>query len=447
MNFITSLFYRVGEMIYRIFGKKLTEKTEQKFRLLEPASHPGEKAREYFIQKTSLALKVFAVGLVFVILLHFKAQKEGVIQEDNRIRRQEYYEEEISASFTVNVGGEEVENLEVVVEERKLSEAEVSQMLPEFYAKLEETLLGENTSGENICFPVDLTEKVEGFPFTVTWNISNTRVLDRQGNPGKNLDENGEIVELEAVISYEDYEEIYQIPLLVFSAPQSLSEKLQSMILSENEVTKEEEYFLLPSELEGTRIVWTEEKSNPSGVLFLLTVVSSIGIFWGKEQDLNKKIQERKLQMEEDYPEIISKLTLYIGAGMTVRGAWKKLALDYRREKEKGGEIRYAYEEMLFTVYEWESGIEEMVAYRHFSRRCKVQRYVKLVSMLEQNVRMGAKGLLASLKREAADAFEEKKSNAEKKGEEAGTKLLVPMFLMLLIVMVVIMIPAMMTMG
>ena len=121
--------------------------------------------------------------------------------------------------------------------------------------------------------------------------------------------------------------------------------------------------------------------------------------------------------------------------------------MDYRTIKEKGGEKRYAYEEMLFTVYELERGIEEVAAYGHFSRRCGVQRYVKMVALLEQNAKMGSRGLLSSLQRESKDAFEERKSRAERKGEEAGTKLLVPMFMMLIIVMAVIMVPAMTTMG
>ena len=43
-------------------------------------------------------------------------------------------------------------------------------------------------------------------------------------------------------------------------------------------------------------------------------------------------------------------------------------------------------------------------------------------------------------------AWEQRKTMARRLGEEAGTKLLVPLFLMLGIVMVIIMVPAMMSM-
>ena len=46
------------------------------------------------------------------------------------------------------------------------------------------------------------------------------------------------------------------------------------------------------------------------------------------------------------------------------------------------------------------------------------------------------------LEQESEDAFEERKNMAKKYAEEAGTKLLFPMILMLGIVIVIIMVPA-----
>ena len=165
--------------------------------------------------------------------------------------------------------------------------------------------------------------------------------------------------------------------------------------------------------------------------------------------------------MTSDYPEVVSKLSLYVGAGMTVRLAWKKMALEYLKKqkekeenaqnkrnsknKERENDKRYVYEEMVFTLREMESGVGELQAYQHFAKRCRLQKYVKLVSLLEQNVKLGAKGFLESLRKESKEALEERRSNAKTLGEEAGTKLLVPMMLMLAIVMVVIIVPAFMS--
>ena len=49
------------------------------------------------------------------------------------------------------------------------------------------------------------------------------------------------------------------------------------------------------------------------------------------------------------------------------------------------------------------------------------------------------------LKLESIQAFEERKAQAKRLGEEAGTKLLLPMFLMLAMVLVIVIVPAFLT--
>ncbi|MBS6280243.1 MAG: hypothetical protein KH449_05510, partial [Lachnospiraceae bacterium] len=154
---------------------------------------------------------------------------------------------------------------------------------------------------------------------------------------------------------------------------------------------------------------------------------------------------ERKNQMILDYPDIVNKLTLYMGAGMTVKRAWKKIAEDYKRQQDTMG-IRYAYEEMCSSCHEMDSGVAESSCYENYGRRCDVQAYVRLGALLSQNLRKGTKGLTQLLKAEALQAFEDRKANARKRGEEAGTKLLLPMFLMLSVVLVIVIVPAFLSM-
>ena len=126
---------------------------------------------------------------------------------------------------------------------------------------------------------------------------------------------------------------------------------------------------------------------------------------------------------------------------MIVRRAWKKIVDDYEEQKERWG-IRHAYEEMKQTMYEMESGISEAESYDRFGRRCNIQEYMKLGALLSQNLRKGTKGLSQILKIEAIQAFEERKARAKRLGEEAGTKLLLPMFLMLSVVLIIVIVPA-----
>ena len=70
--------------------------------------------------------------------------------------------------------------------------------------------------------------------------------------------------------------------------------------------------------------------------------------------------------------------------------------------------------------------------------------YIKLGGLLEQNRKNGSKNLRDVLKLEMADAFELRKHQARRLGEEAGTKLLAPLFMLLTVVMVMIAVPALM---
>ena len=81
-------------------------------------------------------------------------------------------------------------------------------------------------------------------------------------------------------------------------------------------------------------------------------------------------------------------------------------------------------------------------AYEKFGKRCGVAPYMKFGALLAQNTKKGNKGLADILKMEAIQAFENRKSVAKQKGEEASTKLLFPMFGMLAVVMVIVIIPA-----
>ena len=95
------------------------------------------------------------------------------------------------------------------------------------------------------------------------------------------------------------------------------------------------------------------------------------------------------------------------------------------------------------TYYQITSGKAEGEAYEEFGRRCGLQPYMKLSGMLIQNRKEGMKNINQMMGVEMAAAFEERKNLAKRRGEEAGTKLLAPLFLMLGVVMVMVMVPAM----
>lgn len=152
--------------------------------------------------------------------------------------------------------------------------------------------------------------------------------------------------------------------------------------------------------------------------------------------------------MLSDYPEIVSKLSLLLGAGMSITYAWEKIAYGYQKQRElQGKRERWAYEEMLAALHEIQEGVGELKAFENFGERCQLAPYRKLSSLIVQNIRKGAKGMQRLLDEEEREAFEERKARARKAGEEAGTKLLLPMGMMLAVVLAVLVVPAGLTLN
>lgn len=111
-------------------------------------------------------------------------------------------------------------------------------------------------------------------------------------------------------------------------------------------------------------------------------------------------------------------------------------------EKKSAKDERIVYEQMYITDCQIKSGISEYKAYEEFGHRCQTREYLKLASLLQTNIKKGTKELKELLYQESYDAFEQRKSLAVKKGEEARTRLLMPMFMLLIVVMIIVMVPA-----
>ena len=449
---VTKPFYKSGILLYRIICNSKWKSGHYYRKLFDANSalHPGGKTDKetgmFFIKKLSLCLLMLFFGMALVIVIDISSRNDSVLENGHLLKREDVSGKDYKIILNVTADSEELGNTEIEIENRHYTEEELNDLLPSFERDLEKSFLGENESPDFICHDVNFPDSIDSYPFHITYEWDDKEIIKRSGEISDTGSEKGKIVTIDALITYDDYSVIYTFAVNVFPKDYTRTEYLTNLInetiIKNNQETITDDYFCLPTDIDGIKVIWTEEKQNNAIIFFIMTIVAALCLFVGSDKDLYKKLDKKDIQMIDDYPEIVSKLTLYTGAGMSIRNAWKKIATDYKSQKENGLPERFAYEEMLCTLYEMESGTEESVCYSHFSRRARVQKYVKLVSLLDQSLKTGQKNLCTILRSECNDAFEERKNQAEKKGEEAGTKLLVPMMMMLLVVMVIIMVPA-----
>ena len=120
---------------------------------------------------------------------------------------------------------------------------------------------------------------------------------------------------------------------------------------------------------------------------------------------------------------------------------------EYIDSRNEGGEMKYVYEELRLCLKRLHEGVNEEECLNVFGNRCNHISYKKLVTLLIQNSKKGTTGLIQALGNETKNAFEERKQIARRLGEEAQTKLLFPMIIMLVVVMIIIIIPAYVSFG
>ena len=417
---------------------------EDKLKTLQPSVSVPVQVREYYLSQYSTVLAIMLAGILICLAAWGSAHSSPRLVGGNYIRRNTYGGGDIPIELAAQIEGEEEEIFQYVVGERKYTEEEAGALYQAAVETLPEVIAGQNDSLEDVRYDLDLVTRIEGYPFELSWESSSYALVNTEGTVDNTELQEGIVVMLTAHFRYEqwawDHLMYVQVNPVVYTYREMLRSRIEELLHMEEERTGSEETMVLPDSMESKPIMWREIIEDSSGYLLLLVLLAVGVLYWGSGRELDRQLDQRKKELLLDYPEIVNKLALYMGAGMTIRNAFVKMGEDYKKYRKE--RRRYVYEEILITCHELQSGKSESEAYDHFGRRCQVPAYMKLCTLLSQNIRKGSNDLLYMLRQEADNAFVERKNLAKKLGEEAGTKLLLPMMMMLCIVMVIIMIPA-----
>ena len=393
-------------------------------------------------------IKVIFLFSVISVLAAISEKKNNVLHDGHILTRNEYGEGDYEVDLIWNIPGIfKNQKVTVNVTEQGLSKEDSERILEEAKKEIADTFPAENASVNEIRKDVYLSSEYKQGMVTAEWSFDCYEYINLEGKVfNEDITAEGELVkanvQMQCGSQVEDYEFYFQIYPPEYTEIQKIERKLNQQLI--NEISAEEQKVInLPDFIDGKEVRWSVSKDKYSEKLMIIGIIVAIFIPLidkSKEKE-NKKKREQRLQME--YSEVISKLTILLGAGMTVFAAWSKIATDYDKKRKNNTIIENpVYEEMLIAYHEVESGISERKAIERFGERCGLHRYRKFASLLTQNLQKGTRGLTALLEAEVSEAFEERKNMAKKYGEEAGTKMLFPMMIMFAIVIVIIMVPA-----
>lgn len=433
-----------------VYYKKRSQKIIRDLIRLNPSGNEEKLYDSYQIKKFALVLVVLVIGAVSVILFHLNSRMEGILEEGMQIKRNEWGKGDYKITLQAKTQNWSRE-MPFLIKERRLTEEEISLLLKSLQMKLPEIIKNDNQDLQHVVNDLYLPSSVSGYPFQIKWESSDNEKISYIGKVEREFTaKDGEQITLTAILTYEDVKVnfTYDIWLL----PEVLNKEDEFFKLLENEFRAAEEkegtnpIIQLPVNLHGIEIKWKEVKSN-KGIIFILVIVSGCAMVCREmDRDLKRHCEKRKKQLLADYAGLVNKLRLYLSAGLTVKNTFIKITNDYERKKDCKRK-NYLYEEMKISCCQLENGMMEEKVYQEFGRRCEELKYRKLVFLLSVHLKQGNNQLLKLLEEEADNALEERRQFAKKSGEEAGTKLLFPMMLMMIVVMAFILIPAYFNFG
>ncbi|HBN10506.1 MAG TPA: hypothetical protein DD392_00760 [Ruminococcus sp.] len=171
---------------------------------------------------------------------------------------------------------------------------------------------------------------------------------------------------------------------------------------------------------------------------FICGILLVVAMVYGINSNINSEINKKKDSIIDEFPKMVSKLTLLINAGMIVRKAWDEVAVsDYENE---------LYSEMRSTSKDIQEGMSIDDAMNSFASRCGLKEIRKFSSIYVQCIKRGAAEAVDSMKIMSDEAWKQKKEIAKQKGEIAAGKLLIPTMIMFLGILIVVVVPMVVSM-
>ena len=149
---------------------------------------------------------------------------------------------------------------------------------------------------------------------------------------------------------------------------------------------------------------------------------------------VNQTVKRRAEEIEHDFPQLVSQMTLLVVAGMEVNRAWKI--------SSKGGQSTL-YEEMNRVNLDLENNVAPVEAYSKFITRCNNKYATKLATAIIQNLSKGNSEIVKLFRQLNDESWSEHRHSARRMSEKIQSKLFIPTMLMFAGILILVIVPVM----
>lgn len=399
----------------------------------------------YFCRLFSIVTIVISIILLFLIAFIVTYSESDVLTNDYYIEREQPDGQDKEEDLNVSIGKDK-KDVTINIPAKRYSSEEYKIKLSEAMKYVRKHYLGKNQSSEKVSQSLNLISYIPDSAIEISWECDTENIVGSDGSLERSQLKEPKVVQITAVFSYFEDEKSLPLEFTVLPVKKSQSEMLwdkwKEVYTEMSESTADKDFLQLPSVIEGKQVLYKSKENNYILIIVALGILIIAFIPMVLDSRTEEKIKQREQELRIDYPEFVEKFVLLISAGLNCKGAWYRMSEEYKRKHSNGGKKRYLYEEMLLTRRQLENGMNEGKAYELFGKRMGLLKYMKFSTVLVQNLKKGSADLLNILEYEAVDVLKERRENAKILGEQAGTKLLMPMMLMMVEVFAIIIIAA-----
>lgn len=441
-NALVCVFMSIGEWLFERVKKYINyDKLGRNIRRIIVASghNLDREIKSYVVKSISVFVGIlFGFNLLSICVFGYDRLKKNT---GNTIWREGYEGDTIEKEIYLNEDGkEEVFLLEIDPQEYDLEQFVIEAEL--CFEELEKVILGENEDAANVKTDLVFPSCVEPC-FLVEWKSLNPEIVSSSGRVLNESLKEDMVADVLATITYHDMSLEHNYSFVIKQPIVKEKTKLELIcdelsLLEKN--TRECEMFVLPNEIEGTKVSLTKRDSGVQFKIIILGLVLAVGYVLYQRSALVSKGKERDELLLSMYPHFVNRLWLLLGAGMTTKAGIKQII-------SESDHNNLLIKELEYTLNQIDAGDEEAKCYEQLGSRIGLQLYSDLFEQLSLNLVIGSKDLLKVMENEVNKSMDSRKESVRKKGEKISTKLLFPMALMLAVVMILMIVPAFFSLG
>lgn len=395
-----------------------------------------EEAEKLFTDTVAKGLRGLLLLDIVVMLLAFMP---ATGEDSNILKRPGVGEEAVKVNIKLSKGGSE-KTYGLELSPREYSKEEFREISDNACKYLDEIISGDNPDLNNVMYDLELPETDETGTLRIEWYSDDTELIGIDGRVNSHDIVGTGIVKLSAVLSDGIHDREYNRTVRVIPYEESgWAEKAENALKVIEEGSREAEKVVLPDMVEGAAVkAESDDEMSAAGKILIFGVILIVCYMILQFNKVRKKAMARQDELLGRYSFFVSSIVLKVGSGLSIREAMISLHAELKKRNKKDS----LFDEMNFVVNGLKAGRDEKEVYAEMGRASGVEEYNRLMSMITRNLERGNSNLLELLHKEEAEAFNERKLRARRKGEEAAEKLLIPMFILLITVIGIVMFPA-----